>query len=404
MKNISILKIALVTLLIFIYEGCTNRPNFMRYEVFFHAPLGTGLNEIGSNIPLLKENFSNSQEIKISDYLDIPTSIQIFKNKLYIADKYNKRVSVFNISKDTGTNLIILSSGEGYKFDTPFQVAVNKYGEIYVVASISNIERKTYTNLNMEEYNEDVNFVDTNSEEGYNNFYIFKFSPDGRFIYSIGEKGIHSEPMSYPLRIEVDLFDNLYAYYKYYEGGREIWIVKRFSSSGELNFEFNTRYISSTNIKGDKVFAGRVSDIYNLKNDERLMIYSDYYIVQKKNTPVGTPDEVYHSLDVYSVLQNSITKNIFQSRKYIDQFIKITRDDILVLYSYDERFNGVRFRFIDIASSLNSQEVYYAPIISDNYPNFGFYVDDYGEIYSMVVKDNSYFVLLKWKKVKSKVS
>lgn len=396
MKKLTFISLFLAVIL----ASCGNRPNFMQYEVVFYAPLGDSINDIGSNIPLLTNYFTNSSDFIIGDYLDVPHAVDIFKNKLYIADKYNKRISVFPLSPEGSSNTFSLgTSGDGYSFNIPFQVVLNKYGEIYVLASLSNIDIK-YNSNEIEQ--DDMNYVETNQMKGFNNYYIYKFSPDGKFVYAIGNNGIHSEPMDYPERIDIDLFDNLYAFYKTYENDKEIWMVKRFSPSGELSFEFSTKYISSTNTKGDRVFVGRISDIYNLKNDERLMIYTDYYSVKKNNIPIETPDETYHSLDVYSILQNAITKNIFQTKKYVDQFIKITKDDILVLYSYDEKYHGIRFRFIDISSPMNNEEVYYAPILSDNNANFGFYVDDYGQIYSILVKDNAYFVLVRWKKVKSK--
>ncbi len=380
-------------------SSCTDRPNFMQYEIVFYAPLGSGFDEIGSNIPLLTNYYTNSSEVFIGDYIDIPKQFDIFRDKLYLADVYNKRISIFSM-KGGGEKAKISSipaSGEGYSFNIPFQVILNKYGEIYVLASQSNIESKFDTNTAG-----DPNFIDTNAVKGSSNYYIYKFSTDGKFIYAIGNNGIHSEPMTYPERIDTDLFDNLYAFYKQYDGDDTVWLVKRFSPSGELSFEFSTRYISSTNVRGKNIYVGQVGDIYNLKNDERLIIYTDYYGIQNGVSNTGMPENTYHSLDVYSILQNAITKNIFQSKRYMDQFLKVTRDDILVLYSYIEKYHGIRFRFIDINSPKKNEEIYYAPVLSDNTANFGFYVDNDGNIYSIVVKDNSYYILLKWIKVQSR--
>jgi len=383
-------------------SSCTDRPNFMQYEIVFYAHLGTETNEIGSNIPLLTNYYSNSSEVFISDYIDTIRSFDIFRDKLYLADKYNRRISVFPLKGggEESKGFIIPSSGDGYSFNIPFQVILNKYGEIFVVASQSNIEAKYDTNF----ISNDPNLIDTNAIKGSNNYYIYKFSPEGKFVYVIGNNGIHSEPMVYPERIDTDLFDNLYAYYKTYDGDDPVWLVKRFSPSGELSFEFSTRYISATNIKGTNLYVGRVGDIYNLKNDERLIIYTDNYGIKNGISNTGIPENTYHSLDVYSILQNTITKNIFESTKLMDQFLKVTRDDILVLYSYVDKpqYRGIRFRFIDINSPTTNEEIYYAPVLSDNTANFGFNVDNDGNIYSIVVKDNSYYILLKWIKVLSR--
>jgi hypothetical protein len=365
----------------------------MKYEIVFCTSIGQEINDIGSNFPLLSNFYTNS-EIITGDYLDIPNSMDIFKDRIYIADKYNKRVIVFPLNGVSSNVFYLGQTGEGYSFDIPFQVVLNKYGEIYVLASQSNIEYKNETNELI-----DPDFTDTNDIKPYGNFYIYKFSPEGKFIYSIGNNGIHSEAMIYPERIDIDLFDNLYAYYKVYEKDNTVWMVKRFSPSGELSFEFSTKYISSTNIRDGKPYVGRVADIYNLKNDERLVINTDYY---KVATNSGRPEDTYHSLDVYSILQNAITKNIFEQKRYMDQFLKVTRDDILVLYSYDYKNHGVRFRFIDINSPTKNEEVYYAPVLSQNCANFGFFVDDDGRIYSLLVKDNTNFVILRWIKVQSR--
>jgi hypothetical protein len=394
------LKYSWVLLIAAILSGCSSKPNFMKYDVVFYAPLGTNINEVGSNIPILQQTYTNDKNFLIGDYLDVPSSIEIFGNKLYIADKYNRRVSVFPLTPGgNATNFAILPTGEGYSFGTPFQVTLNKYGEIFVLASGSN-EMPSFTLQTNED--ETIRTIPGKGQTNFNLYYIYKFTPDGKFVYLIGENGIHSEGMHYPERIDNDMFDNLYAYFKDYENENPNWLIKRFSPSGELGFEFNTKYISPTNTKDGNVFLGRVSDIYNLKNDERLMIYSENSILKRKDKVVETPDEFFHSIDVYSVLQNAITRNVTSSKKYLDEFISITKDDVLVLYSFDNKYSGIRFRFIEISSAINKEEVYYAPVISEHYVYIKFYVDNNGQIYSIIVKDNSYFVVLRWKKVKSR--
>jgi hypothetical protein len=382
-----------------LFTSCGNKPNFMQYDVVFYAPLGTNVTEIGSNIPYLTNNISDDNSFSIGDNLDVPTGVQISRNRFYIADKYNRRVSVFPLVKGPTNNNFIPPTGNGYSFGIPYQVLLNKYGEIFVLASVSNFTPDFNTRTNEDGT---IELLKTKETTNYFQYYIYKFSPEGKFIFQIGENGIHSGPMEYPERMDIDLFDNLYAYYKDYENDRASWVVKRYSPSGELSFEFNTKYISPTNTVGDRTYIGLVSDVYNLKNDERLMIYTEYYLIKKGMKLLETPDEFYHSIDVYSILQNAITRNVMNTKKYLDEFNCITKDDILVLYSYDEKYKGVRFRFLDIGSENRKEEVYYAPVISDNYVHIQYYVDDSGQIYSFIVKDNAYFVILKWRKVQSR--
>ena len=384
-----------------LFLSCGNRPNFMQYDIVFYTTLGTNALDIGSNIPLLTNSYSEDKSFSMGDNIDVPMGFQISRNRLYLADQYNRRVVIFPLAKGPTNCTIIPPNGDGYSFGIPFQVMLNKYGEIYILATASNFSADYSVRTN-----EDGTYEISRPRDmtNFNQYFIYKFSPDGKFIYQIGENGVHSGGMEYPERLDIDLFDNIYAYYRGYENDRTEWIVKRFSPAGELSFEFNTRYVSPTNTVGDKTFVGTISSVYNLKNDERLMIFTDYFIVKKGAKIYETPDEFYHSIDVYSVLQNAITKNMMTAKKHMDEFNTITKDDILVLYSYDDRFKGVRFRFLDIANDSRKEEVYYAPVISDNYVHVQFYVDDTGQIYSVIVKDNAFYVILRWRKVQSRLS
>jgi hypothetical protein len=388
MKELNLFPMAALLILV----SCANRPTFMQHEVVFYAKLGDQVNQLGSNIPILNAAAATNTDMIIDDYLDLPSSIQIFRNRVYIADKYNRRVSIFPLGGKATNNTPILSKGEGYEFGYPFQVLVNRYEEVFVLASA------TYNSNSLAQPDGDTNV---------NQYYIYKFSRDGKFIFTIGVNGIHTEAMPYPDRIDIDLFDNLYAYFKQVNtnNGSDSWLVKRYSSSGELNFEFQTKYLSPTNVIGDNTYIGRISDIYNLKNDERLLIYSENVIAKKKDQEVTVPDDFYLSLDVYSVLQNSITKNIFKSKKFIDGLVGVTDDDIVALYSYDDRWKGVRFRFVDILNKgKSSVEEYYAPLVTDPFRFGKYFIDSKGQIYATVLKDYDTFFIIRWKKVKSKVN
>jgi hypothetical protein len=358
--------------------ACSPKPRMMEFETVFHTTLGEELNEVGSNLPLLKMTMNEDESYLFESYIDIPDSFQIFRNKLYIADKYNRRISVFNLSMNPITNMIIPNKSADYEFGIPFQVALNKYGEIFVLASES-----------------------TNSDPtNYEQYYIYKFSFEGKFIYRLGVNGINSAPMEYPDRIDIDLFDNLYVYHRDYSDDYLKWQVNRFSTSGEMNFSFNTKYISMTNQTGNKTYAGQISDVYNLKNDERMLFYMNYYLIEDDGKKIETPTDYYNSLNVYSILQNAITKNIFNSKQNIDGMLAITRDDEIVLYSYDDRNNAIRFRFINISDAQIREEFHYAPNIAEFYPSTRHFIDPSGDIYSILIKDNAHFVLIRWKKLK----
>ena len=380
-------KVIIVVVFAFLLFDCTGRPRLMNFEVFFYAPLGTNINEIGNNYQELKEEFSN-QTVIYNDYIDVPTSIQIYRNRIFIADKYNKKVVSFSLSGGDTNVFVISNRGEGYEFDIPLNVVVNKYGEIYVLGIITNVM---------------INEKKTNSEDFQNNCcYIYKFSPGGKFIYAIGENGVNSGRMPLPERIDIDLFDNLYVYIPRYDGDYKNINVKRYSISGELTFDFDTKYISKTNYSGDEVYLNFISTIHNLKNDERLVISSRSYLIRKGEKNFTTPENFYNVVDVYSILKNAITRNIFKSRKYYADIMIVTYDDIIVLSSYDERAKAIKFEFVDISGDNLKKEVYYMPPLSSIYHTVGYWVDKNGNIYSIVVKGEKYFVILKWKKVKSR--
>lgn len=375
-------RILFTVLTMLLLSSCGMRHRFMKYEVVFSAPLGTEPGQIGSNMALMEAAFPNKDNFLVEDYLDVPNSIQIYRNKIYIADTYNNRVSIFKLQGAMGTNVVIPGIGADYAFRTPYQVVLNKYGEIFVLAA-------------------QTNSVTTNSPNSV--YYIYKFGVDGDFIYRLGLNGVNSGPMTYPDRIDVDLFDNLYVYFKDYNDNAEYWIIKRFSPSGELGFEFNTRYVILTNVVENETYYGQIGDIYNLKNDERLLIYSSYRIIKRNNQELVTPDKFFNSVDVYSVLKNRITDNLMRSQYELDGIMGITTEDEVVFYGYDQETGGVHFRFKNLFADQDKESVYYAPDMSSYYGFFLYYMDSKGELYSIIVKDNGYYVVLHWLK-KRKIS
>ncbi len=372
----------LTILMLAVLSSCGNKPKFMHYDAVFNAPLGDGPGQVGNNILEQQKSMSQEDDFLIREYLDVPTSIAIYRNKLYLADKYNKVISIFNMTPPYHTNQIISQTGEGYSFDTPFQLILNKYGEIYVIASEAG--------------------TNSNNENPYQ-YFIYKFSYDGQFMYRIGKDGQNTGPMTYPDRVDVDIFNNLYVYHKNFEedSERETWAVTRFSDSGELNFKFDTRYLSLTNTRKGKTFVSHIQSIYNLKNDEQLLVYNNHHIIKNGDQVIDTPNEFYHSMNRYSVLQNSIISTILESKTDIEGILGVTDDDVLVLYSYREQVKGIRFRFISIDGDKIKQESFYAPVMPGEWNHSGFYIDPKGDIYSIIIKDLQHYVLLRWRKRKS---
>lgn len=371
-----------VFFLLLLLSACHRTPGMMEFEILFFAELGEEEGQIGSNVPELEEILADNETFLIGDELDVPVDFSVFQDKVYIADKYNERITVFPLSSDEEP-LTIANEGSGYAFGTNFQMVLNKYGEMFTVGSMTNLSVSNEL------------YVDE-----YKIYYIYKFGIDGDFVYRIGEDGVNSGPMDYPVWMSTDLFDNLYVYHSIFEDGLGYWNVSRFSPSGELTFEFDTHYINLTNVIGNEVYLGRITDVYNFKNDEQLLLYSTFAVNERDGVSVTTPDEFYNSLDIYSVLKNTITENVLIEDEAIEGLMGISEDDEIILFTYDIDLDAVRFRYIDINEEDENEreKFYYAPMLSNYYSDFGFFIDSDGEIYSIVVKEDQYYVLLHWMK------
>jgi hypothetical protein len=202
--------------------------------------------------------------------------------------------------------------------------------------------------------------------------------------------------MPAPDAIDLDLFGNLYAYFREDVLGELHWKVCRYSSSGELNFEFDSQYLAKQQEIDGEMYSTELYSIGNLKNDERLIFFMGNYLF--KETPEKGKQLVsYRSLfEMYSILKNTIARQILDEKNRLEDILSIAWDDTIVLYGYDEKYKVVRFHFYDMFKNQHAYQ--YAPMIGAPYVNFGFYAAPNGEIYSIVVKDNKQYILLHWKK------
>lgn len=368
--------------LVFFLTSCARRPPLMSKEVYLVASLGNGSGQVGSNYDLLT-NEGIVDDIEIKDYLDVPTGIQIIGKKIYIADKYRRAILVYAPGQfgRVVPQMEISNTGEGYAFDTVFQVAVNKYGDIYAVVSLPE--------TNGSWFKDEI----TSDDRRYA---VYKFGYNGRFLFSIGLDGVNTEPMSAPDFIDLDLFGNLYVYFREERKGELFWKVRRYSSSGELNFEFDSQYISKKHEIDGEIYESELYGISNLKNDERLLFFTGNYLF-KTHPERGKQLIGYRNiLEMYSILKNTVSRQLLDEKTRLEGVLGITWDDTIVLYGYDEKYKVIRFHFYDMFKNQHTYQ--YAPILSDYYANFGFYVAPDGELYSILVKNNKYYVILHWKK------
>jgi hypothetical protein len=53
---------------------------------------------------------------------------------------------------------------------------------------------------------------------------------------------------------------------------------------------------------------------------------------------------------------------------------------------------------MNLFSDQDKESVYYAPDMSSYYGFLLYYMDNKGELYSIIVKDNAYYVVIHWLK------
>ena len=396
MKNFKlILLLFSVSLLI----SCQKKTLF--YEKVFEANLGFASNQIGSNLPIL-ESYSNRQGFPNSSLLDVP-ELLIQDSKLYVADSYNKVVSIFPLEKGnikTDPILSIPNKGEGYSFARPYEVYVDSNTDIYILASIEDFESyevQNYSNQTAEIKNYDQfqskikNIPDTN-------FYIYKFSSQGAFLYKLGLNGINSSPFLYPSQISGDSFGNLYLYFPTLNTDQtyNYHIMRRYSSIGELNFEFNSKNIViQTNVNSIN-YHGNIISINNYKHDEQLAVLIEYQpVTNSKGEEVpANIENIWSSVNVYSILENDFTTELIKMKKITEAILGIDKDGRIFFQSYNEETDSLKIRVLDTRDK--SENIYYTPIHSSYYVMYNYFLDNEGTLYNYILDRNQKLIVLQW--------
>ena len=398
MNNI---KLVLLLFSISLLISCQRKT--LSYEKFFEIDLGFESNQIGSNIPIL-ESYSNRQGFPDNVLVDVP-KITIQDSKIYIADSYNKVINVFpsGIGKGNINNnptISIPNKGENYSFARPYEVFVDRYNDLYVLASIidsESYEVQNYSNQTAEIKNYDQ-FQKNIKKISDANFYIYKFSSRGVFLYRLGINGINSKPMLYPTQISGDNFGNLYLYFLNFDTTKNnnYYIMRRYSSIGELNFEFNSKTVDlQTNIN-DIYYNGNIINIQNYKHDEQLAILTEYQPItnsNKENIPPNI-ENIWSSVNVYSILENDFTTEVFKNKKITEDILGIDKRGRIFFQSYNEQTESLKIRILD--PETNHEKIYFTPIHSSYYILFDYFLDNNGTLYNYLLDRNNKIIVLQW--------
>lgn len=377
---------------------CTPKLTTMKYDKVFQVNLGTEPNQLGSNLPIL-DSFTNRRGLPSSLLLDVPLP-RIEGGKVYFADTYNKKVNIYTM--DGKLHLSIPNSNQQYQFARPYHVYVDKTESIYVAASEKDsepFEVQHYSNQNMKEkeYND---FNRSLSSISAYNYYIYKFSSRGEFINRIGFTS--GDPMPLPAKIEGDNLGNIYVHFSEDTFGDSIAriLLRRYSRSGELNFEFTTRTIRIETNVGSVNYKGNVVSVNNLINDEQLLVMVEFQpTTNARGEAVPTDiDNVFSSLYVYSILENNFTRQVGSFRG-ITPGVLGTDDRGRVFYeNYDEETDTLRIIVASALKEIQTAETNYVPLNSSYYTLFPYFINTQGSIYNLIVDRNSACSILEWKK------
>lgn len=378
--------------------SCQNKQQ-MSYKNVFQTSLGFKENEIGSNIPIL-ESYPNRQGFTDEWLIDIP-KISVFNNRIYIADSYNKRVGIFPMGEKNPDPLFTIpNKGEKYSFARPYEVFVDAFNNIYVLASIEDFE-----SYEVQNYSNQTAAIDLYDEVQENleqipveNFYLYKFSSRGSFLYRMGLAGINSKPMPSPIKISGDSLGNIYMSFlsSILTEEKPYQVIYRYSNTGELNFEFNTRTINvSTNVN-DINYQGNILSVNNYIHNEQLVVLTEF---QPTTNTIGKPvpaiiDNIWSSINIYSILENDFIKEIFKNNIITESILGIDKNGNIYLQSYDEEAETMKIRVFDTIE--NKEYILFAPIHSSYYILYDYFIDPDGNIYSYLIDRNQKVILLNW--------
>jgi len=373
----------------------------LQYINIFEANLGSKSDEIGSNIPILN-SYSNRQGFTDDFLIDTP-ELFVANQKIYIADTYNKRVSIFKLNEGNPKAELLLSisnKGKKYSFARPYKVYADRYENIYILASKQDIESyevQNYSNQTAELTNYQK-FQKNLKKIPVDNFYIYKFSTQGEYLFRLGLNGIKTKSMQYPVNISGDYFGNLYVYFTPNTLTNEPFyqVVHRYSSNGILNFKFNTKGISiSTNINNTN-YLGTILGIYNYIHDEQLLTLTEFQPTTNNLKKEVLPfiENIWSTVNIYSILENEFTKEIFKTKSITEDILGIDNNGRIFFQSYDLQKDTLKIRILNPATK--EETIHNAPIHSSYYIMNKYFIDSQGNLYNYIIDRNKKLILLHW--------
>lgn len=386
----------LMLLFIIIFNACEKKS--LNHEVIFKGQLGVGDSQIGSNIPIL-ESYTNRQGFPDSLLIDVPY-IKIFNQQVYIADSYNKKISVFSIEKDSTPNkqllLSIPNKGKNYQFARPYDLWVNNKNEIFVLASIQDMESYEVQNYNnqtaeIQNYNK---FEQQLKKIPNENFYIFQFSKEGKYIRTLGINGINSSPMIFPSYINGDNLGNFYIGFVQITNNQRQTIVKQFDINGQFKTEFDSSSLTlDTNINQTN-YQGTILSINNFKKTEKLALVVEYQpIIEIAPSNSTFAHQILSSIITYDLAEKKLDNSLLELSNSTESILDIDNQDRIFLQSFDTKYHALKIRVLE---DSNQSTVYHTPVESSYYTLFNYFIDEKGNLYNYLINRKTDLLVLKW--------
>ncbi|MGL4366835.1 MAG: hypothetical protein ACRCTQ_00920 [Brevinemataceae bacterium] len=358
-------------------NSCQNK-KLLQYQNIFDTSLGTNITQIGSyfNVNTLKEGYC------LEANFVVPNALYVYNQKLYVADQFNQRISIFPISKQFSAKDVIVISNKTseYSFAQPYNVlANNKF--IYSVVSTKEIDYSNNSNFNSED------------------LFIYKFTSKGQFVYSLGKAGKNSQVLDQlPNHLYMDLEDNLYVYYWKYHQEKQLpyFEINKYNDQGILIQTFDTiTLFNTTNISGTNYQPLVSSALHNPNGDLVMTIELQPITDTTGNEIIPEIQNIKNYTAIYSVS----TKEFIRASDLhgMDETILgISDSEDIYLQSFDTEQEILQIKVL--SSSLEKKSQFYVPVKSDYYLINNYFIDHIGNIYNSVIDRCQKFILIKWNK------
>jgi hypothetical protein len=308
------------------------------------------------------------------DYPDISFTVNVGKDRVFIADNRLKRLQIF----DKGGSIKGLISAKKtdasvssvFNFGIIGDVDSDSDGRIYVQNRIDSAPSKPVPAVK-----DDTEKI----ESGINPSFILVFDSSAKLQYTMGQRGSADTPFYRIETISVDSDDRLWVICK----GLDTWSVYRFKNK---NRDFYTSFgkdTFGTEKEGNIAYNAVIENVLPFHHGNSFLISIAYY----SNTRFK-----YRKIVEYSVPENKISRILAQVPDPRNELFSVMDDKYLLLWDTEEK--NLKFAIWDLDGNVvNHHRIKFG---KDKSYYTRVFTDDAGKIYSYSVKKNGIDVF-EWK-------